>query len=169
MTAVPYVHDPSLDLVMERIVDVPPDLVWLAWTSPEHLKQWFCPRPWMTTVCDIDLRPGGKFRTVMRGPEGEEHDNTGCYLEVTAPSRLVWTGALESGFRPASTPDTSGVGYFTAIITIEPHGTGTKYSATVMHQSPEARQAHEAMGFHQGWGAAFEQLVEMARELQRAR
>ena len=44
MTA-PYVLNPSLDLVMERIVDVPPDLVWLAWTSPEHLKQWFCPAP----------------------------------------------------------------------------------------------------------------------------
>ena len=109
MTAVPYVPNPSLDLVMERIVDVPPDLVWLAWTSPEHLTQWFCPRPWMTPACDIDLRLGGKFRTVMRGPEGQAQDNTGCDLEVIAPSRLVWTGALEPGFRPASTPDTSGV------------------------------------------------------------
>ena len=166
MTA-PYVLNPSLDLVMERIVDVPPDLVWLAWTSPEHLKQWFCPRPWTTPVCEIDLRPGGKFRTVMRGPEGQEHDNTGCYLEVVAPSRLVWTGALEAGFRPASTPDTSGVGPFTAIITIEPRGTGTKYTVTVMHKDLEGCQAHGKMGFHEGWGAAFEQLVAMVRELQR--
>ncbi len=169
MTAVPYVPNPSLDRVMERIVDVPPDLVWLAWTSPEHLTQWFCPRPWTTPECDIDLWPGGKFRTVMRGPEGQEHDSTGCDLEVIAPSRLVWTGALEPGFRPASTPDTSGVGPFTAIITIEPHGTGTKYTATAMHKDPEACQAHAKMGFHEGWGAAFAPLVEMARELQRTR
>ncbi len=105
----------------------------------------------------------------MRGPEGEQHDNTGCYLEVAAPSRLVWTGALEAGFRPSSAPDTSGVGPFTAIITIEPHGTGTKYTATVMHRDFAGREAHEKMGFHQGWGAAFEQLVEMARELKRSR
>ena len=88
---------------------------------------------------------------------------------MIAPSRLVWTGALEPGFRPASTPDTSGVGPFTAIITIEPHGTGTKYTATAMHQHAEACQAHAKMGFHEGWGAAFAPLVEMARELQRTR
>ncbi len=168
MTA-PYVLNPSLDLVLERIVDVPPDLVWLAWTSPEHLKQWFCPRPWTTPECEIDLRPGGQFRTVMRGPEGQQQENIGCYLEVVAPSRLVWTSALAPGFRPSTTPDTSGAGPFTAIITIEPHGTGTKYTATALHKDPAACQAHEKMGFHEGWGAAFEQLVAMARELQRTR
>src|SRR6201992_4289323 len=50
-------HDPKLDLIMEREVDVPVSLVWKVWTTPEHLKQWFCPRPWSVTHCEIDLRP----------------------------------------------------------------------------------------------------------------
>ena len=51
--------DPKLDLVLERIVEVPRELVWMAWTTPEHLKKWFTPVPWTTVDCEIDLRPGG--------------------------------------------------------------------------------------------------------------
>ncbi len=80
----PLVHqpDPRLDLVLERIVGVPRALVWTAWTVPEHVKKWFTPAPWTTVDCEIDLRPGGIFRTVMRSPEGKEFANVGCFLEV---------------------------------------------------------------------------------------
>jgi uncharacterized protein YndB with AHSA1/START domain len=64
--------DPRLDLLLQRVVDVPPELVWAAWTKPEHVKKWFTPAPWTTVDCEIDLRPGGIFRTVMRSPEGQE-------------------------------------------------------------------------------------------------
>jgi uncharacterized protein YndB with AHSA1/START domain len=74
--------DPELDLVLERVVDVPPALVWRAWTEPERLKRWFTPKPWQTVECEIDLRPGGIFRTTMRSPEGEDTPHVGCYLEV---------------------------------------------------------------------------------------
>lgn len=155
--------DPQLDLVLERVVDVPPALVWAAWTEPEHLKKWFCPRPWRTVACEIDLRPGGIFRTVMRGPEGPEMDNAGCYLEIVPGRRLVWTGALEAGFRPSrkvgSVPFV-----FTAVIEIEPHGAGTRYTALVMHSDPEGAREHEAMGFSAGWGRALEQMVEAIQE-----
>src|SRR5262244_1745236 len=92
--------NPSLDLVMERVVDVPRELVWAAWTKPEHLKKWFTPAPWTTADCEIDLRPGGIFRTVMRSPEGQEFTNEGCYLEVIENEKLVWTAALKPGYRP---------------------------------------------------------------------
>ena len=60
--------DPKLDLVLERVVDVPPHLVWEAWTQPEHLKKWFCPRPWKTIDCEMDLRPGApQYRLLSRG------------------------------------------------------------------------------------------------------
>lgn len=62
--------DPRLDLVLERIIDVPRDLVWAAWTKPEHVCKWFTPAPWTVTDCEIDLRPGGIFRTVMRRRRG---------------------------------------------------------------------------------------------------
>ena len=72
--------DPNLDLVLEREVAVPPHLVWKAWTDPEHLKQWFAPKPYETPEAEIDLRPGGIFRVVMRSPEGEDMDQgAGCY------------------------------------------------------------------------------------------
>ena len=63
MTPLTHQLDSQLDLVFERIVDVSPELVWAAWTTPEHLKHWFTPAPWKTIDCEIDLRPGGLFRT----------------------------------------------------------------------------------------------------------
>lgn len=74
--------NPELDLVLEKEVDVLPEEIWHAWTTPEHLKQWFCPLPWKTIDCEIDLKPGGLFRTIMQSPEGQQFPNCGCYLEV---------------------------------------------------------------------------------------
>jgi uncharacterized protein YndB with AHSA1/START domain len=161
----PLVHrpDPTLDLVLERVIDVPPHLVWAAWTQPEHLKKWFTPRPWQTVECEIDLRPGGIFRTVMRGPEGQQMDNSGCWLEIVEDRKLVWTGALGPGYRPRSTPPGSFL--MTAILTFEPQGGGTKYTALVVHAHEEARRQHEQLGFHAGWGKALDQLVEVAKTM----
>lgn len=151
--------NPKLDLVLERVVDVPPGLVWEAWTRPEHLKVWFCPRPWGVSHCEIDLRPGGKFITTMRSPEGKEFPNAGCFLEVVPQQRLVFTDTLLPGFRPAPEP------FFTAIVEIEPAGTGTRYVATAMHRDEESLKKHEEMGFHQGWGTALDQMVEHIRSM----
>jgi uncharacterized protein YndB with AHSA1/START domain len=156
-------QDPRLDLLLERIVDVPPELVWTAWTEPEHLKKWFTPVPWMTVDCEIDLRPGGIFRTVMRSPDGEEFPHVGCYLEVIENEKLVWTVALAPGFRPSKA--TSEVPSFTAVITMEPHGKGTKYSALAMHGDERDARKHAEMGFHDGWGKALDQLVAHAKKM----
>ena len=166
--AKPFKPDPNLDLVLERVVDVAPALVWRAWTEPEHLKKWFTPVPWQTVDCDIDLRPGGIFRTVMRSPEGQDFPNAGCYLEVVKHERLTWTNALEGSFRPASgAADQAACGglIFTAVISLEAHGKGTKYTALVMHSNEESRRKHADMGFHDGWGKALEQLVAHAKSL----
>lgn len=146
--------DPKLDLVLERVVDVPRELVWKAWTTPEHLRPWFCPKPWTTIDCEIDLRPGGIFRSVMRSPEGQEFPNVGCYLEVIPNERLIWTDALLPGYRPSPEP------FFTAVLTLEPSGKGTRYVATAIHRDEAGRNKHEEMGFHQGWGTVVDQLVE---------
>ena len=159
----PLAHqpDPGLDLVLERVVEVPPELVWKAWTTPELIKKWFTPAPWTTIDCEIDLRPGGIFRTVMRSPEGQEFPNAGCFLEVVANRKLVWTNVLAPGYRPARLPtdDSCDALAFTAVISLEPHAKGTKYTALVIHGDPESRRKHAEMGFHDGWGKALDQLV----------
>jgi uncharacterized protein YndB with AHSA1/START domain len=149
--------DPTRDLVLERVVPVSPAQVWAAWTQPEHITQWFTPSPWTTPEAEIDLRPGGIFRTVMCGPEGERVDNSGCYLEVVEHRRLVWTASLGPGYRPN---DFAGGGFpFTAELTLEPTDGGTKYTARVLHATTEHSTQHADMGFVDGWGAALDQLV----------
>ena len=156
--------NPELDLTFERIVDVPPALVWKAWTVPEHLLPWFCPLPWKTVECEIDLQPGGIFRTVMQSPEGQKFPNMGCYLEVVENTRLTWTNALEPGFRPAKQPEAT-PGHecaefqFTATIMLAQHGNGTKYTALARHSDKAAKVRHEQMGFKEGWGTCLDQLV----------
>lgn len=165
-TSLPPQPDPKLDLVLERILDVPPELVWRAWTRPEQMKQWFTPAPWTTVDVEIDLRPGGIFRTVMRSPEGQEVPGTGCILEVVEHEKLVWTSAMLPGFRPLSQARIEAEQapfLFTAVITLEPHPEGTKYTATAIHADEEGAQKHAAMGFHAGWGAAVDQLVALVK------
>jgi uncharacterized protein YndB with AHSA1/START domain len=146
--------DPKLDLVLERVIDVPRDLVWEVWTSPKHIPHWFVPKPWSITKCELDLRPGGIFSTVMRSPEGQEFPNLGCYLEVTPKQRLVFTDTLLPGYRPAPNP------FFTAILTLEDKGKGTRYIAQAIHGNPENSKKHEEMGFFDGWGKVVDQMAE---------
>jgi len=149
--------DPRLDLVLERTVEVPRARVWAAWTQPELVKRWFTPAPWQTVDCEIDLRPGGIFRTTMRSPEGQDFPNLGCFLEVVSEERLVWTDALLPGWRPAPEP------FMSAMLLFEARGSSTHYTAIAMHRDEAARQKHEEMGFHHGWGAALDQLVALMR------
>lgn len=152
--------DPDLDLVLERVVPVRPELVWRAWTEPEHLLKWFTPKPWETVACEIDLRPGGLFTTTMRSPEGETMPpSPGCFLEVVPHRRLVFTDALGPGYRPNPEP------FMTAFILLAPEGAGTRYVAIAKHADASRRRQHEDMGFEHGWGTALDQLVQHARTM----
>ena len=153
MNLLPYSIDPALDLVLDRVLPVSPAKVWAAWTRPELLVQWFTPPPWRTVGCEIDLRPGGLFRTIMQPPEGEPVVNDGSYLEVVEGERLVFTDAMLPGFRPSGKP------FMTAILLIEPHEIGAHYVALVRHADPATCTRHRDMGFFEGWGTATDQLV----------
>ncbi len=154
--------DPELDLRLERFVPCSPAHLWRGYTDPALLMQWFCPRPWRVVECDLELRPGGAFRTVMQGPAGEREEGSGCFLELVPERRVVWTNALRPGFRP-SPSDPDGPGFaFTAIVDFEPAPGGAIYRATVCHRTRADRDSHVAMGFEAGWTAALEQLVALA-------
>jgi uncharacterized protein YndB with AHSA1/START domain len=159
-----YQINPKLDLFIEKVVDIKPELIWKAWTNPEILKQWFCPAPWKTIDAEIDLRPGGIFRSTMQSPEGQEFPNSGCYLEVIENKKLVWTNALMPGFRPAAVVISGADMFITAIILLEAQGNGTKYTAIALHKNEADRQRHAEMGFEVGWTKCLEQLVEVMKK-----
>ena len=162
----PFKPDPNLDLLLERVVDVPPAIVWKCWTEPKHLKKWFTPVPWKTVEAEVDLRPGGRFYFLMQSPEGQKFPNTGCFLEVVKNERLTWTNALLPGYRPSSSGAASADDLvFTAVITMKKQGKGTRYTATAIHKNPDDAQKHAKMGFHDGWGKALDQLVELAKKM----
>jgi uncharacterized protein YndB with AHSA1/START domain len=156
------------DLVLERTLDAPVDLVWEAYTNPEHLKKWFAPKPYEISELEMDLRPGGVFRIRMTGPDGFDtgHGTPGCVLEVIEGRKLVWTSALGPGFRPNDAGEGCESFPMTAVITFADAGGGkTAYKAVALHKDLADKEAHEKMGFHDGWGTTAGQLEELAREL----
>ena len=160
------IFNPLLDLQFHRDVSLSPAQIWAGLTNPAILMKWFCPRPWKVVECEIDLKPGGTFRTVMQSPEGERMpDNNWCFLAVEPQQRLVWTNELGPGFRPKPQPKDENLGFFFVVdLRLSPliNG-GTSYTANVMHQSEATKQAHDDMGFQYGWGAALDQLVELTQ------
>lgn len=147
------------ELVLNRVFDAPPALVWKAWTEPKHLKHWFVPKPWSLAECDVDLKVGGVFRSVMLSPEGEKFPNVGVFLEIVPHKKLVFTDAYVDAWTPSPKP------FMTAIVTFESQGGRTKYTAKAMHWTAEDLAAHEKMGFHEGWGKAADQLAEVLKTL----
>jgi uncharacterized protein YndB with AHSA1/START domain len=99
----------------------------------------------------------------MRGPEGQEIGQTGCYLEVVENEKLVFTSALLPGYRPVEKADGCGL-LFTAIILMEPQGRKTKYTAIAIHGDEASRKTHDEMGFRDGWGKALDQMIDMIQE-----
>jgi uncharacterized protein YndB with AHSA1/START domain len=159
MTSSPA-FDERRELVLTRVMNVPREKLWRAWTEPELLKQWFAPRPWAIARIDLDLRAGGSNRFVMRSPEGQEFPNDGVYLEVVPHERIVFTDAFTRAWEPSAKP------FMTAIVTFEDLGDGkTRYTARARHWTEADREAHEKMGFHEGWGQCADQLAALAAKL----
>ena len=156
-----HTFNPDLDLQLTVDVPLSPEQLFDGWTNPDTLPKWFCPRPWKVVECEIDLKPGGRFSTVMQSPEGENMPKShGCFLHIEPHRRLVWTGMLSEGYRPNVIPQL-GFGFvcdlsFTAL----PEG-GSRFHAIVMHADAEGKTKHEQMGFDQGWRIALSQLVEI--------
>jgi uncharacterized protein YndB with AHSA1/START domain len=155
------------DLVLERTLDAPLELVWRAWTEPEHIKRWWAPRPYETPEVEVEWKPGGIFRFRMEGPDDFVEDSAGCVLEFVPRERIVWTSALGPGYRPNRIEGEGCEGFpFTAIVTFADAGDGrTFYKAVALHKDKADRDVHEKMGFHEGWGTVAAQLEQVAAGL----
>lgn len=148
------------DLVLTRIIEVPREKLFRAWTEADVLKQWFAPKPFTTPFAELDVRAGGSNRITMRDPDGNDYPNAGVYLEVVPNEKLVFTDAFTEAWAPSAKP------FMTVVLTFEDLGGGaTKYVARAQHWTIEDRETHEKMGFMEGWGLCTDQLAEVAGKL----
>src|SRR5436853_2891112 len=84
---------PARELTLTRVLDAPRELVFRMWTDPQHVAKWWGPTGFTNPVCEMDVRPGGALRIVMRAPDGADYPMIGTYGEVTPPERLAFTNS----------------------------------------------------------------------------
>ena len=137
------------ELVITRVFDAPPHLVFKAWTEPERLVRWWGPQGFTTPSCTMDVRPGGAFRFCMRSPEGIDHWLQGVYREIVEPERLVCTWAWE---------DAEGTPGHETLLTVSFAAHGAKTRLTLrqaVFETVTARDAHQS-----GWSGGLDRLAE---------
>ena len=143
----------SKELSLTRLIKAPREKVYAAWTQPELMRQWFAPLPFTTPIVELDLRVGGASKIVMQDVDGNQYPNHGVYLELVPNEKIVCTDAYTSAWVPSEKP------FMTMILTFEEEGGDTRYTARVVHWSEADREAHEQMGFYEGWGKCADQLA----------
>src|SRR2546429_5068528 len=127
------------EIVLTRVFDAPRRLVWDAFTKPELLKRWFGPRGWSLVVCEVDLRVGGGWRFVLRGPDGRDMGMRGVYREIVAPERSVHVETFD---------DYPGESVVTAVFA--EHAGKTTLTATVLYESRVIRDPVINSGMEHG-------------------
>ena len=138
------------EIVAAGTIDAPRELVWDAWTNPEHVPNWLLgPDGWSMPVCAIDLRPGGLWHYIWRGPDGAHMEMQGTYREVERPHRLVYTESWGDDW-----PET-----VNTLVLTEMAGTTTMTHA-VLYPSKSDRDAALATGMEEGWAASWKRLDE---------
>jgi uncharacterized protein YndB with AHSA1/START domain len=148
----------DLEIVLAREFDAPRDLVFDCFTKPEHLRRWFGLRDDEMTVCEVDLRVGGKWRFVLR-TGGQEMGLYGEFLEIEPPSRLVQTENFEGEFF-----EMMGAGTINTMVLEERDGK-TLMINTVLYKTKEARDTVLQSPMAEGAGESFDRLEELLRTL----
>lgn len=145
----------SLELSVTRLIDAPPAKVWDVMTN--RIGEWWAPKPWRTDVENLERKPGGGSRLVMRGPEGEESAHAGFVLAWDEGRRFAFTDAIAGDLEPSGP-------FMLGIWEIAPERTGTRYTARARHWTPESMAHHKEMGFEAGWGIVADQLKALCEE-----
>ena len=139
------------EIVSERVFDAPRDLVFAAYTDPELIPRWWGPRGTTTIVEEMDVRPGGEWRFLLRDAGGEESAFRGTYREVTPPERIVQT------FEWAGMPGH----VIVETATFEDLGARTKVTGTSLFHTPEERDGMLSSGMERGLGESHDRLDEL--------
>ena len=141
------------EIAMTRTFDAPRKLVFDAFTKPELIKRWLGVRGgWTMAVCEVDLRVGGKYRYVWRGPKGQDMGLGGVFREIVKPERIVATEAFDEPWYPGEAIDTT---------TFVERGGKTTVTTTVLAPSKEVRDNVLKSGMTRGVAESYDQLDEV--------
>lgn len=155
----PTTDQTGQDLVITRIFDAPRELVWHAWTDPEHAKRWWGPKNFTAPHIDIDLRVGGKYLFCMRGPDGKDYWSTGTYREIIPYEKLVCTDSFSDENGNIVSAEAYGMKgmplELLVTITFEEHQGKTKMTLRHAGFTGEMKEMASA-----GWGESFDKLAE---------
>jgi len=137
------------EMILTRVFDAPRELMWKLWTEPEHIRKWWGPKGYTLPGCEMDFRPGGAYRFVMRGPDGEDNPFHGVYREIVRNERIVFTAILDNlpGHELVTT------------VTFADEGGKTKL--TVRQTTPPGVPG---LGQNQGWSETLERLADLIAE-----
>lgn len=144
------------EIVMSRVFNAPRALVYEAFTKPELLKRWLgVHNGWKMTVCEIDLRPGGKYRYAWEGGDGMRMSMGGEYREIVPATRIVATELFDDPWYPGGAVGTTTF--------VEENGK-TTLSMSVLYASTQARDAVLKTPMEQGVAAGFDALAEILKD-----
>lgn len=155
--------------IIVRTFDAPRERVWRAWTEPKQMARWWGPKIFTTPVCEMDVRPGGAYRVVMRGPDGVDYPLTGNFREIAAPERLVLT--MDPTGHPAAWHDlvdphraageNNPAGILLTTVTFEDLGGKTRLTVQTRFESARIGEAMLKMGMTEGWSESLDRLANL--------
>lgn len=138
------------EILLTRVYDAPRELVFDAWTHPEHVARWWGPRGFTITTHEMDVRAGGAWRFIMHGPDGTDYDNEIIYTEVTRPERLIYGHGQRDG-----------IAWFNVSATFIEEDGKTRVTMHTVFPTAEARtMAIEQRGAIEGAKQTMERLAE---------
>lgn len=146
------------EIVLTRAFDAPRDLVFEAWTKPEHVRQWWGPRSGTAVLFEAEVRPGGTWRYVTLGTDGHEAPFTGVYQEVTPPVRLVYTEMYD--IEPFNSGDPA-----LNTVTFNEEGGRTLVTVTTVYPTKEVRDFVLGTGMESGAAESYDRLAELLAAL----
>lgn len=148
------------EIVITRVFAAPRELVWKAWTDPEHMKRWWGPKDYTCPACKIDLRIGGKYLFCMRGSDGQDIWSTGVYRELVAPERIVCTDSFsdeKGNIVPATHYGMGDDIPLEMLVTVTLVEHGGKTTMTLRHAGLPAGTMSEMADA--GWNESFDKLA----------
>ena len=160
MSAIPTYTpgDSQREIELVRVFDAPRELVFRAWTDPQHLARWWGPEHFTNPVCEVDARVGGTLRIVMRAPDGNDYPMRGVFKEVVRPERLVFTNiAVDEEDQPILEGLTT--------VTFTEQGEKTKLTLRTRGTAVRPLAAQYLQGMEMGWSQSLTKLAALLPEL----